>query len=139
MNTGLCERIFDLAKEALDARDDPAEPPIELSQADVAWACEQVPLPPSSSPSPSGAAPGGGGDAQALRSEVDRLQDEVEQLRRENARLRHGPRPAFFALPLVNEQSLVANDYFCSCIRSHCLISIIHYLLRIMYTPFLIH
>merc|ERR1719217_759968 len=34
MNGGLCERIFAGAKQCLDARDDPHNPSVELSEAD---------------------------------------------------------------------------------------------------------
>merc|ERR1719399_2631018 len=46
MNGGLCERIFPLAKEALDARDDPLNPTNVFSRLDIMTACELIPPPP---------------------------------------------------------------------------------------------
>eukprot|EP00927_Polykrikos_kofoidii_P025691 TRINITY_DN23040_c0_g1_i1.p1 TRINITY_DN23040_c0_g1~~TRINITY_DN23040_c0_g1_i1.p1 ORF type:complete len:696 (-),score=137.39 TRINITY_DN23040_c0_g1_i1:74-2161(-) len=46
MNGGLCERIFDLAKQNLDARDDPENPSVLLSYNDIMTACTAIPPPP---------------------------------------------------------------------------------------------
>merc|ERR1740121_2804863 len=46
MNGGLCERIFDQAKQNLDARDDPDRPSVELSAQDIRAACRAIPPPP---------------------------------------------------------------------------------------------
>jgi hypothetical protein len=35
MNGGLCERIFDQAKQHLDSRDDPEDPTVLLNEADI--------------------------------------------------------------------------------------------------------
>lgn len=46
MNGGLCERIFDTAKQNLDARDNPEMPSIVLSREDIRCACLAIPPPP---------------------------------------------------------------------------------------------
>eukprot|EP00928_Gymnodinium_smaydae_P017271 TRINITY_DN16602_c1_g1_i1.p1 TRINITY_DN16602_c1_g1~~TRINITY_DN16602_c1_g1_i1.p1 ORF type:complete len:757 (+),score=76.49 TRINITY_DN16602_c1_g1_i1:144-2414(+) len=46
MNGGLCERIFDGAKQSLDARDDPESPTVVISFDDVRIACQAIPPPP---------------------------------------------------------------------------------------------
>merc|ERR1711862_419586 len=46
MNGGLCERIFDAAKQHLDARDNPTSPSVVLSREDIRSACLEIPLPP---------------------------------------------------------------------------------------------
>lgn len=46
MNGGLCERIFDAAKQNLDARDDPENPSVLLSVDDLRSACVSIPPPP---------------------------------------------------------------------------------------------
>merc|ERR1712048_563036 len=43
MNGGICERIFDAAKQALDARDDPAHPSVILLREDIRVACLAIP------------------------------------------------------------------------------------------------
>jgi len=48
MNGGLCERIFDTAKQNLDARDDPSNPSVVLSCDDIRAACLAIPAPPQS-------------------------------------------------------------------------------------------
>lgn len=48
MNGGLCERIFDAAKQNLDARDDPENPSVLLSAEDLRSACLAIPPPPDS-------------------------------------------------------------------------------------------
>jgi len=53
MNGGLCERIFDQAKQHLDARDDPERPTVELSAQDVRAACRSIPPPPEAPPASS--------------------------------------------------------------------------------------
>eukprot|EP00930_Biecheleria_cincta_P101404 TRINITY_DN93054_c0_g1_i1.p1 TRINITY_DN93054_c0_g1~~TRINITY_DN93054_c0_g1_i1.p1 ORF type:complete len:573 (-),score=115.07 TRINITY_DN93054_c0_g1_i1:104-1822(-) len=50
MNGGICERIFDFAKQSLDSREaarTPKDvPSLELLQADIVDACKRIPLPP---------------------------------------------------------------------------------------------
>lgn len=46
MNGGLCERVFDAAKQNLDARDDPEHPTVLLSVEDLQLACQSLPAPP---------------------------------------------------------------------------------------------
>jgi len=46
MNGGLCERLFDGAKQNLDARDDPENPTVVFSRGDLQAACQAIPLPP---------------------------------------------------------------------------------------------
>lgn len=46
MNGGICERIFDAAKQSLDARDDPDNPSVVLSEEDIRSACCAIPAPP---------------------------------------------------------------------------------------------
>lgn len=52
MNGGLCERLFDLAKQQLDARDDPERPTVELGAEDLIAACRALPPPPDRGASP---------------------------------------------------------------------------------------
>jgi Ca2+-binding EF-hand superfamily protein/cell division protein FtsB len=93
MNGGICERLFSLAKESLDLRDDPAQPSVLLSAGDVMFACQRLPPPPSSidpSSSSSVASARSSGDARVLKDQMRQLQAEntdlraeIEQLRRE--------------------------------------------------------
>jgi len=46
MNGGLCERIFDAAKQTLDARDNPDCPSVVFSKDDIRTACLAIPAPP---------------------------------------------------------------------------------------------
>jgi len=52
MNGGLCERLFDLAKQQLDARDDPERPTVEIGAEDLITACRNLPPPPDRGNSP---------------------------------------------------------------------------------------
>lgn len=51
MNGGICERIFDFAKQSLDSREaartPAAVPSLELLEQDIVDACKRIPLPPS--------------------------------------------------------------------------------------------
>jgi len=68
MNGGLCEHVFDLAKQQLDARDNPETPTIELSAEDLRAACKSIRPPEARPPAPASAAivPGKGGPSVAL-------------------------------------------------------------------------
>lgn len=77
MNGGICERIFSLAKQALDARDDHNNPSVVLNSHDIAYACQQIPLPPSCKDD----------EGSGLQEHVKQLQDEIEKLQQENAQL----------------------------------------------------
>jgi hypothetical protein len=55
MNGGLCERIFDVAKQNLDTRDDPDNPTIVISREDICIACKAIPCPPNIVEAPVGA------------------------------------------------------------------------------------
>mmetsp|Transcript_9413 Transcript_9413/g.17415 ORF Transcript_9413/g.17415 Transcript_9413/m.17415 type:complete len:560 (-) Transcript_9413:83-1762(-) len=49
MNGGLCERLFDFAKQALDAREavvSATNPSLEISEGDILEACRRIPPPP---------------------------------------------------------------------------------------------
>lgn len=94
MNGGLCERMFDFAKQALDrreaARPKGSEPPsVILTAADVAEACARIPPPPSRE----GAADDVGGPPPAAGADsidaevIRRLQAENRSLKAENRRL----------------------------------------------------
>eukprot|EP00746_Dinoflagellata_sp_MGD_P091810 gnl/MRDRNA2_/MRDRNA2_36368_c0_seq1.p1 gnl/MRDRNA2_/MRDRNA2_36368_c0~~gnl/MRDRNA2_/MRDRNA2_36368_c0_seq1.p1 ORF type:complete len:605 (-),score=137.88 gnl/MRDRNA2_/MRDRNA2_36368_c0_seq1:255-2069(-) len=87
MNGGLCERIFTLGKQALDARDDPQNPSVELSMQDIKTACRQIPQPPASSDDVGGTAPDDG-EVQQLRDTIRSLQSENGQLKSEVRRLK---------------------------------------------------
>lgn len=50
MNGGICERIFDAAKQNLDARDDPENPSVLLLHDDIHSACVALPPPPEPEP-----------------------------------------------------------------------------------------
>lgn len=82
MNGGLCERIFSLAKQALDERDDHNQPSIILNANDISFACQQIPLPPSAGEDD------GSHDGIGLREQLKQLQAKVEKLEQENSRLR---------------------------------------------------
>mmetsp|Transcript_83302 Transcript_83302/g.156767 ORF Transcript_83302/g.156767 Transcript_83302/m.156767 type:complete len:598 (-) Transcript_83302:79-1872(-) len=77
MNGGICERIFSFAKQALDARDDHTNPSVVLNCHDIAYACQQIPLPPSCKDE----------EGLGLQEHMKQLQDEIEKLQQENARL----------------------------------------------------
>merc|ERR1711945_70478 len=46
MNGGICERIFALAKQQLDLRDDKNNPSVLITAADIHKACALIPPPP---------------------------------------------------------------------------------------------
>ena len=49
MNGGLCERLFDFAKQSLDAREavvSATNPPLEITEGDILEACRRIPPPP---------------------------------------------------------------------------------------------
>jgi hypothetical protein len=48
MNGGVCERIFEAAKQCLDERDNPSQPSIMIVETDIVAACRRIPLPPGS-------------------------------------------------------------------------------------------
>lgn len=81
MNGGLCERIFDYAKQQLDLRSSMDAPSIRLERRDIETACSQIKPPQTSLPD------GSAGDAK-LTEYVSRLQKEIERLKAENAQLR---------------------------------------------------
>merc|ERR1711953_740270 len=46
MNGGICERMFDNAKQELDKRDNPENPTIVLTEADLVTGCKEIKPPP---------------------------------------------------------------------------------------------
>lgn len=80
MNGGLCERLFSLAKEALDLRDDPMSPSVVLSSSDILFACKRLPPPP-------GAKSPRGSSVIDESSELHCLREQMSQLQAENVKL----------------------------------------------------
>jgi len=82
LNGRLCERVFVLARQALDARDDPACPTLVLSKDDIVTACEQIPPPPPHRPDMSTTAHA---LADEMRAHMEMLKGEIAHLRVEHA------------------------------------------------------
>jgi len=86
MNGGICERIFSLAKQQLDLRDDKKNPSVMLTADDIHTACGLIPPPPGND--------GGAGSTDAQQAEDDirtqfaRLQQELIKLRSEHVELK---------------------------------------------------
>merc|ERR1711959_544048 len=93
---GICERLFALAKESLDLRDNPMQPSVLLNACDIMFACKQLPPPPGIVGGPAvengDAAAGGSAEFHCLKDQLQRLQaenvhlhTEIERLQRETA------------------------------------------------------
>jgi len=80
MNGGICERLFAIAKESLDLRDDPTQPSVLLSASDIMFACKRLPPPPSTK-SPRG------NNSTDESSELHCLREQMSQLQAENVQL----------------------------------------------------
>merc|ERR1712066_187590 len=80
-NGGICERLFALAKESLDIRDDPSQPSVMMNAGDIVFACRRLP------PPPGGPSEAHGGHTD-INVELKHLQDQVRSLQAENSDLR---------------------------------------------------
>lgn len=114
MNGGICERLFALAKQSLDIRDDPTQPSVVLNADDVVFACKRLPPPPRSK-SESQLSTGASAELQHWRDHADQLQAENAELRMEIEQLRkeasEGKADAANATMNANATMLPANPY----------------------------
>merc|ERR1719191_2116139 len=80
MNGGICERLFTLAKQSLDLRDDPAQPSVLLCAGDIIYACRQLPPPPSTEATASSSAPAAPGASAIDLEAINALRAQVLEL-----------------------------------------------------------